>query len=114
MKKFFKIKKVILIFLSFFITIMLVYSQQLYIFIHNKPYKGEYIYQGNRIYVEIEKFVKMTNLKMYKQANYYVISNENIIPPASFKSLVYFNNKPLKYVLLQNEKVFVDLFEVSV
>ncbi len=89
------------------------FAQNLYIFIHNKPFKGDYIYQGNRIYVELKEFVKMTNLKMYNQGNYYVLSDKNIIPPSTFTSLVYFNNKPLKYVIFQNSKVYIDLFEIA-
>ncbi|MCS6955802.1 MAG: hypothetical protein NZM44_05550 [Candidatus Calescibacterium sp.] len=103
-------------FISVFLLIVIAvfaFAQQLHIFIHNKPYKGDYIYQGNRIYVEINQFVKMTNLKMYNQGNYYVLSDKTIVPPASFTSLVYYNNKPLKYVIFQNSKVYVDLFELS-
>lgn len=95
------------------LIVTFVLAKELIIFIHNKPYKGEYIYQGNRIYVEIEQFTKMTNLKMYKQGNYYVLSEKTIVPPSSFSSLVYFNNKPLKYVILKDSKVFIDLFEIS-
>lgn len=110
-KKIIRFLMMVTLVLFFYITFVL--GQELHIFIHNKPYKGEYVYQSNRIYVEIDKFVKMTNLKMYKQGNYYVLSNDNIIPPASFSSLVYFNNKPLKYVLFQNSKVYIDLFEIA-
>lgn len=103
--------KIIIIFII--IITLFVFAQELFIFIHNKPYKGSYVYQGNRLYVEVDQFVKMTNLKMYKQGNYYVLSDKSIIPPESFSSLVYFNNKPLKYVLFQDGKVYVDLFELA-
>ncbi|MEN3014591.1 MAG: hypothetical protein ABDH21_00800 [bacterium] len=89
------------------------FSQELHIYIHNKKYKGQYIYKAPRIYVEIEVFVNMTGLKMYKQGNYYVISKDNIIPPQTFTSLVYYNNKPLRYVIFENQKVFIDLLEIS-
>ncbi len=104
----------VLIIISFVLFIFLFsVAQELYIFIHNKPYKGKYIYQAGRVYVEVKELVKMTNLKMYNQGNYYVLSNNNIVPPSSFSSLVYFNNRPLKYVILQDSKVFIDLFELA-
>jgi hypothetical protein len=109
-----KIINLLLISLIFtFIILFFTLAENITIFIHNKPYKDSYIYQGGRIFVELEPFVKMTKLKMYKQGNYYVLSNSNLIPPSSYSSLVYFNNKPLKYVLVKETKVYIDLFEIS-
>lgn len=88
-------------------------DNELYIYIHNKPYNGNYFLQGNRIYVKLEDFIKLTNIKYYKTGNYYVLSKTNIVPPANFTSLVYYNTTPLKYVLLKDNIIYVDLFELA-
>ncbi len=92
---------------------IVVADNQVYIYIHNKPYTGNYFLQGNRIYIRLEDFIKLTNIKYYKTGNYYVLSKTNIVPPANFTSLVYYNTTPLKYVLLKDNVIYVDLFELA-
>jgi hypothetical protein len=104
----------LLLFNVFYISnINVVASNEVYIYIHNKPYKGNYFLEGNRIYVNLEQFIKLTNIKYYKVGNYYVLSKSNIVPPSNFKSLVYYNTTPLKYVLLKDNVIYVDLFELA-
>lgn len=104
-----------LFFLStfYFYQNIVIANSEVYIYIHNKPYKGNYFLEGNRIYVKLEDFIKLTNLKYYKVGNYYVLSKSNIIPPSNFQSLVYYNTTPLKYVLLRDNVIYVDLFELA-
>ena len=103
-----------LFFYTFYLKTPFTYADsEIYIYIHNKPYKGKYYYIGNRIYVNLEEFIKLTKIKYYKSGNYYVLSKTTIIPPSNFTSLVYYNTTPLKYVLLKDNSVYIDLFELA-
>ncbi len=83
---------------------------KVYLYVHNKLYKGEIQQIGNRLYADLEALLKLLKVKYLKEGSNYFISSEDEVATVSRPiALVYVNGQPFKSAFIKGNKVMVDV-----
>ena len=83
---------------------------KVYLYVHNKLYKGEIQQIGNRLYADLEALLKLLKVKYLKEGSNYFISSEGEVSTVSRPTaLVYVNGQPFKSAFIKGSKVMVDV-----
>ncbi len=104
-----------IILLSLIISIGVSYlvsaQDNLYVYVHNRPYKGQIEVYGNRVYLELMPLLELMKLKYAVEGGVvYIVTDDNQLVPVEHPvRKVYINSKPFENAYTKGSKIFVDL-----